>query len=198
MDIFSIIIIAIGLAMDSFAVCISKGMCMRELYPWRTIKIALVFGAFQAFMPLVGYLLGLGFLAYIAQYDHWLAFVILLLLGAKMIYESVTDDTPQTCETCSCSTAESVNWKQICTLAFATSIDAMATGFIFVPFPELLLVAVLSIGLVTLFFAYSGMFIGKRLGKRLHFNMEVLGGAVLILIGTKILVEHLIAEGAFA
>lgn len=192
-DFISIIIIAIGLAMDSFAVCIGKGMCRPHFYAWRSLKIAFVFGLFQGLMPLVGYGLGIGFATWIQRFDHWLAFIILLIIGVKMIYESLLPKPEQECIDCNCKESLDINWKNVVTLAFATSIDAMATGLIFVSYPGTIVMAVLTIGMVTLFFSFSGMFIGVRFGKKIRLNIEVLGGIILILIGAKILLQHLLA-----
>lgn len=191
-DFISIIIIAIGLAMDSFAVCIGKGMCRHRFYAWRSLKIAFVFGFFQGSMPLIGYVLGIGFASWMEQFDHWLAFFILAIIGIKMIYESISAKPETDCIDCDCNGTIPINWKSVVTLAIATSIDAMATGLIFVSYPGTILTATLTIGLVTLFFAFSGMFIGVRFGKKIRLNIEMLGGIILIAIGAKILFQHLL------
>lgn len=191
MDFLSIIIIAIGLAMDSFAVCISKGMCRQKFNAFRSFKIALVFGVFQGIMPLIGYALGVGFTSLIERIDHWLAFVILLLIGAKMIYESLHPKEEIDCN-CNCQESEVINWKVVITMAFATSIDALATGLIFVPYHDMIIKAVVTIGVVSFLFSFAGMFIGVYFGKRIKIDMTIFGGIILILIGTKILLEHTI------
>lgn len=192
MDFISIMIIAIGLAMDSFAVCIGKGMCRRRFYLWRSFKIAVVFGLFQGLMPFVGYALGIGFASWMQHFDHWLAFFILLIIGTKMIYEGLSAKPEIDCMDCDCKGELPISWKSVTTLAFATSIDAMATGLIFVSYPGTILTATLTIGFVTLLFAFSGMFIGVRFGTKIRLNIEMLGGVILILIGTKILLQHLL------
>lgn len=192
MDFISIMIIAIGLAMDSFAVCIGKGMCRQRFYLWRSFKIAVVFGLFQGLMPFVGYGLGIGFAQWMRHFDHWLAFFILAIIGIKMIYESVLPKSEKDCIDCDCKRELPISWKSVITLAFATSIDAMATGLIFVSYPGTILTATLTIGLITLLFAFSGMFIGVRFGKRIHCNIEMIGGIILIAIGAKILLQHLV------
>ncbi|MFA6702789.1 MAG: manganese efflux pump MntP family protein [Dysgonamonadaceae bacterium] len=189
MDFLSIIIIAIGLAMDSFAVCISKGMCRQKFNAFRSFKIALVFGIFQGVMPLIGYALGVGFTSLIERIDHWLAFVILLIIGAKMIYESLLSKEEIDCN-CNCQESEAINWKVVVTMAFATSIDALATGLIFVPYHDMIIKAVVTIGVVSFLFAFVGMLIGVNFGKRIKIDMTIIGGIILILIGTKILLGH--------
>ncbi|MDO5666109.1 MAG: manganese efflux pump MntP family protein [Bacteroidia bacterium] len=192
MDFISIIIIAVGLAMDSFAVCIGKGMCRQRFYAWRSLKIALVFGFFQGFMPLIGYALGIGFAAWMERFDHWLAFFILTVIGIKMVYESILPKSDGDCAGCDCKEDIIIDWKKVAILAFATSVDAMATGLIFVSYPGTILTAMLTIGLVTLFFTFLGMFIGVRFGKKIRCNIEMIGGVILIVIGMKILLEHLL------
>ncbi|MPM10996.1 putative manganese efflux pump MntP [bioreactor metagenome] len=185
-------IIAIGLAMDSFAVCVGKGMCRQRFYLWRSIKVAAVFGLFQGLMPFVGYGLGISFASWIQLFDHWFASFILSAIGIKMIYESFTAKPQGECVGCDCQEDISIDWKKVAMLAFATSIDAMATGLVFVSYPGTILTATITIGLVTLFFAFLGMFIGVRFGRRLRFNIEMLGGIILIAIGVKILLQHLL------
>ncbi len=191
MDFISILVIAIGLAMDSFAVCVGKGMCRQRFYGWRAFKIAVVFGFFQGVMPFAGYALGIGFAAWMRHFDHWLAFFILSIIGIKMIYESVLPKPDRKCADCDCGEDIAIDWKNVAVLAFATSIDALATGLIFVSYPGTILTAMLAIGLTTVFFAFAGMFIGGRFGKGIRLNIEMLGGIILIAIGTKILLQHL-------
>jgi putative Mn2+ efflux pump MntP len=185
-------LIAIGLAMDSFAVCVGKGMCRQRFYPWRSIKIAAVFGLFQGLMPFVGYALGISLASWIRNFDHWLAFFILSIIGAKMICESFSVQPDGECLACDCQEDRVVDWKKVAVLAFATSIDAMATGLVFVSYPGTISTATITIGVVTLLFAFSGIFIGVRFGRRLRLNIEMLGGIILITIGVKILLEHLL------
>ncbi|SCM56928.1 putative manganese efflux pump MntP {ECO:0000255/HAMAP-Rule:MF_01521} [Petrimonas mucosa] len=186
-------LIAIGLAMDSFAVCIGKGMCRRHFYPWRSARIALVFGLFQGLMPFAGYALGISFATWIQDYDHWVAFFILFVIGVKMISEGFVAGSGEECLGCDCQEDMTINWRKVVVLAFATSIDAMAIGLVFVSYPGTIMRATVTIALVTLLFAFSGMFIGVRFGRRFRFNVEILGGFILMAIGTKILLEHLVA-----
>ncbi|HMM17573.1 MAG: manganese efflux pump MntP family protein [Petrimonas sp.] len=192
MDYISIMLIAIGLAMDSFAVCVGKGMCRQRFYLWRSLKVAAVFGLFQGLMPFVGYVLGISFASWMQLFDHWFAFFILSVIGIKMIYESFISKPHEVCVGCDCQEDIVVDWRKVVVLAFATSIDAMATGLVFVSYPGTISTATITIGLVTLFFAFSGMFIGVRFGRRLRLNIEMLGGIILIAIGMKILFQHLL------
>lgn len=191
MDIISIFFIAVGLAMDSFAVCVGKGMCSNRFNVWRSFKIAIVFGLFQGLMPLGGYALGISFSEAIQNIDHWMAFVILLFLGGKMIYESLLPKPKKECGECAYDDTP-VYWNDVLTLALATSIDALAIGLIFVTIPKTLFTAVWMIGVVCVFFSFVGIWIGVRCGKSFRFNIEVLGGFILIVIGSKILIEHLL------
>lgn len=188
MDIISIIIIAIGLAMDSFAVCITRGMCRQQFQAARAVKVALVFGFFQGLMPIVGYLSGIAFKSWIEQFDHWFALVILSVIGLKMIYDGffAPKNTPCNCR----NMPDKVDWKKVILLAIATSIDALATGIIFVPYGNLIFIAAVIIAAVCFIFSFSGKYIGARFGKRLCVNVEVIGGFILIGIGLKVFLQH--------
>ena len=192
MDLLSIIIIGIGLAMDCFAVSISKGMHAKKHHFGLTFRMAMMFGIFQALMPLIGYAAGAGFAAYMKQIDHWIAFGLLLLIGIKMVIESLKtldleDDDDDD------KLINSFKWSTILSLALATSIDALATGIVFVPFPGVIWKAMVIIGLTSIMFTFLGMYIGVHFGKRFHINVEMIGGVILIGMGLKILIEHLIA-----
>jgi putative Mn2+ efflux pump MntP len=187
MDVLSIIIIGIGLAMDCFAVSISKGIHAKEHYFWMTFRMAFLFVLFQALMPLIGYELGSGYAIYMKSIDHWIAFGLLTLIGGKMVVEGFkpTDADSE----------KAINpfaWVSLLSLALATSIDAFATGIVFVPFPGLIWKAVAIIGIVSFIFTFFGVFIGVHFGKRFHLKVEMIGGIILIGIGLKILIEHLI------
>jgi len=186
MDILSIIIIGIGLAMDCFAVSVTKGICAKKLFFWLTFRMALLFGFFQAAMPLIGYAAGTAFANEIISYDHWVAFILLLLIGGKMVYEGLKTPDPE------CITVSNpFKWASLLSLALATSIDALATGIVLVPFPELIWEAVFIIGIVSFIFTFIGMYIGVHFGKRFHIKVETIGGFILIGIGIKILIQHL-------
>lgn len=187
MDILSIIIIGIGLAMDCFAVSISKGICLKKFKLKKALRMAMLFGLFQGLMPLIGYFAGFSFARQIADYDHWIAFVLLGGIGAKMFIEGLKPIDPH-CEIKS----NPFKWKVLFTLAFATSIDALATGIVFVPYPDKIWFAVTSIGMISFIFALSGVYLGVHFRQRIKINVEILGGIILFGIGAKILVEHLL------
>lgn len=192
MDILSLFIIATGLSMDSFAVCIGKGMCRKRFNVWRAIKIAFVFALFQGLMPLTGYALSIGFAAWIQQFDHWLAFIILAVIGLKMINDDFLPKKEDECMNCDCNESEMIDWRKVISLAFATSIDAAATGLIFASYPDTITRAIVVIGIVCFLFSLIGMSLGVRLGSRIHIRVEMAGGIILIAIGLKILLAHLL------
>ena len=187
MDILSIIIIGIGLSMDCFAVAISKGIHAQKHFFWLTFRMAFLFGFFQAIMPLIGYEVGSGYAASMRSIDHWVAFGLLSLIGGKMIIEGLKPIDPD-----SEKFTNPFAWASLLSLALATSIDAFATGIVFVPFPDTIWSAVIIIGLISFIFTFLGMFIGVHFGKRFHLKVEMIGGFILIGIGFKILIEHLI------
>ena len=192
MDFISIIFIAIALAMDCFAVATSTGISVRKFYPWNTLKMSLAFGIFQGGMSLIGYLAGISFADAISKYDHWVAFGLLLIIGGKMVIESFSDKKDENEEVgMNVDIAKRFSWKTIILLAIATSIDALATGIIFVPFPDFIVKAIIVIGFASFLFALIGMLIGVTFGKRFNLNANLIGGLILIGIGTKILIEHL-------
>lgn len=185
MDLLSIVILAIGLAADCFAVSVCKGMTTHQL-PWmRVILMALLFGLFQGGMPLITFFLGIGFAQYITPVDHWIAFVLLAFIGGKMIVESFKGEAEKS--------SQSFSWLTILTLAFATSIDALAMGIIFVPYPHQIAMAVGIIAATSFVASLAGSSIGFFFGKKFKLNVELIGGIILIGMGTKILIEHLFA-----
>ena len=185
MDKVSIIIIGIGLAMDCFAVSISKGICAKKFFFWHTLRMAVLFGLFQALMPLFGYLAGAGFANQMQTFDHWVAFGLLVIIGGKMLYEGFKTHDPD------CVTPNPFKLASLFPLALATSIDAFATGIVFVPYPGIIWIAITIIGLISFLFTFFGMYIGIHFGKRFHVKVEAIGGLILIGIGFKILLEHL-------
>lgn len=192
MSLLTVFLIAIGLSMDSFAVCITQGMCRKRFTPIRASKIALVFGLFQGAMPLVGYLIGSSFKAWITLFDHWFALIILSFIGGKMILESFkkNDNTEEDCmDSCDCQ-SDAIRWKNVVIMAFATSIDALATGILFVSYPHLILTACILIAVTCFGFSVFGKYIGAYFGDKLSVNVEVIGGIILIGIGVKIFMEH--------
>lgn len=193
MDFLSILLIAIGLSMDSFAVSTSRGICSYKLKKSQAFLLASVFALFQGLMPLIGYGVGQMFAAQIRAVDHWMTFLILLFIGVKMIVESLKEKKNEE-KTCDCDgncDKRNFRLKYLIILAIATSIDALATGFIFTPYPEKILLAVAVIGLTTFAFSYVGVNLGHKFGSKFNFNFEIIGGIVLILIGLRILIEHL-------
>jgi len=186
MDILSIIILGIGLAMDCFAVSVSKGVCAKKLHFFSTLKMALLFGFFQGIMPLIGFFAGISFAHQIEAFDHWVAFVLLFIIGGKMIYEGLQPHDPD------CSTDKNpFKWSTLISLAIATSIDALATGIIFINYPHLIWISIAIIGIISFLFSFLGMYIGVRFGNKFHVKVEVIGGIILIGIGLKILIEHI-------
>lgn len=183
MDIITIVFIAIALAMDAFAVSVASGAAYKQLHVKHTLRIAVFFGGFQAVMPLVGALAGLSFKEYIADYDHWVAFVILSAVGGKMIYESFKITEAQ-------KEYNPSNILVLLALSIATSIDALAIGITLSLVAASIVAAVIVIGLVTFLLSYLGVMLGKKFGHIFENKIEVVGGLVLIALGVKILLEH--------
>jgi len=186
MALITIIIIALGLSMDAFAVSIVSGAAYKQLKIKHALRIAFFFGGFQAIMPLIGYLAGLSIKTYITPYDHWVAFGLLSAVGGKMIYESFKIKSAE----------ENLNPSNILillVLSLATSIDALAIGITLSFLRVSLATAVSIIGLVTFVLSYLGVFIGKRFGHFFENKIEAIGGLILIGLGLKILIEHLVS-----
>jgi len=172
-----VIILAVALSMDAFAVSIGLGA--KKNTPSLALKAGLFFGVFQALMPFIGYLGGKGVLGWIEAYAHWIAFGLLALIGAKMIYEGFQEGIEED--------ISAVTHKMMLVLAIATSIDAMAAGFSLTLLDANPYIACLIIGIITFAFSVAGVFIGRRSGTWLESKAEIFGGAVLILMGIKIL-----------
>ena len=185
MSIIEIVLIGVGLAMDAFAVSICKGLAMRKMNYRQAIIIAGFFGVFQALMPALGYLLGTTFANKIAIIDHWIAFILLALIGLNMIKESRETDECETCQD------ESLDLKELLMMGIATSIDALAVGITFAFLKVEILQATLIIGITTFVLSLIGVVIGNMFGSRFKSKAELTGGCILILIGLKILLEHL-------
>ena len=187
MNLITIILIAIGLAMDALAVSIATGAMYKKQESNHAFAIAFAFGGFQAMMPLVGWLAGLTLRGFIQHYDHWIAFILLAFIGSKMIYESFQIKRAQ-------KQSDTLSAAMILVLALATSIDALAVGITFsFLLAGSLAIAVIIIGLITFVFSYTGFYIGKSFGHFFETGIEAIGGLILIAIGTKILLEHLFA-----
>ena len=184
MTLYTIITLAVGLAMDAFAASICQGLRMQKM----NIKIALfisgMFGLFQGAMPLLGYVVGKQFETYITSIDHWIAFILLGLIGFNMIKESLDPEND-------CCELFGFNLKEIVIMAIATSIDALAVGITFAFLKVNVTVAVILIGLITFVICFGGIFIGHHFGSKYKTKAELLGGIILVCIGLKILLEHL-------
>jgi putative Mn2+ efflux pump MntP len=185
-DFITIIIIAIGLAMDAFAVSIVSGAAYKQLRIKHALRIAFFFGGFQAIMPLIGYLAGSSIKNYIASYDHWVAFGLLSAVGSRMIYESFKIKSVE-------NNLNPTSILILLVLSIATSIDALAIGITLSFLRVSLVTAVSIIGLVTFVLSYLGVFIGKRFGHFFENKIEAVGGLILIGLGLKILFEHLVS-----
>jgi putative Mn2+ efflux pump MntP len=179
-----LIIIAVGVSMDAFAVSICKGLSLRSLRPKHILSTAVWFGGFQALMPLIGYYLGVSFADSVADFDHWIAFVLLGIIGGKMIKEAFEKDDE-------CDYNPDFSFKTMLALAVATSIDAMAVGVSLAFLKVDIWTSILVIGLMTGTFSALGVKLGNLFGCRYKSKAEVVGGIVLVGIGIKILVEHL-------
>ncbi|MBQ3140909.1 MAG: manganese efflux pump [Clostridia bacterium] len=179
-----LLILAIGLSMDAFAVAICKGLCTQQYRLRHSVVVGAWFGGFQALMPAIGFLLGSAFEGYIKQWDHWVAFVLLGLIGANMIRESFSKEE-EACE------RNPLAFRAMLIVAIATSIDALAVGVTFAFLSVNLPVALLCIGVSTFLLSGVGVRIGNVFGARYKSKAEFSGGLILILLGTKILLEHL-------
>lgn len=182
MGIIEVLLIAVGVSMDAFAVSLAKGISAREVKMKHALTAGVWFGGFQAMMPTLGYFLGLGFATFIGQWDHWVAWALLSLIGANMVKESFSDDNEEV--------SHSFRFWHMFTLAIATSIDALAVGVSFAFLEMSIWMPVAIIGLTTMMFSIAGVLLGKKVGERFKSRAELLGGLVLIGIGCKILIEH--------
>lgn len=189
MNIFELLLIAVGLSMDAFAVSICHGLSMTKASLKKALVIGLYFGIFQALMPLIGYLIGAQFADLIEDYDHWVSFVLLTLIGVKMIAESLEKENQP--DTCAEKKEVSLTPVKMLPLAVATSIDALAVGISFAFMQIQIVSAVTLIGITTLVLSVAGVKIGNLFGTRFKSKAELAGGLILILLGVKILLEHL-------
>ena len=183
MSLGELFLIAVGLSMDAFAIAICKGLSIRTLRKRDAVICGLYFGIFQALMPAIGYLLGASFADAVVQLDHWIAFILLGIIGFNMIRESFSGDE----EKCD----PSLRFRDMLPLAIATSIDALTVGISFAFLRVDIVPAVSFIGVTTFLLSAVGVYLGHVFGSRFKSKAEFLGGAVLILLGTKILLEHL-------
>lgn len=185
---FTLLLMGVGLAMDAFAVSICKGLSMRKVNKKQCLVIGLFFGGFQALMPFIGWVLGSQFEQYITSIDHWIAFILLGFIGGKMVVEAIREkdeavevgkmDPP-------------LDLKEMFILAIATSIDALAVGITFAFLQVPIVEAISIIGITTFAISVIGVYVGNFFGNRYKKKAELAGGMILILIGLKILLEHL-------
>ena len=185
MVLITVIIIAIGLAMDTFAVSIVSGAAYKRLNTKYALRMAFFFGGFQALMPTIGALAGMSIEKYIADYDHWVAFALLITIGCKMIYESFKIKPSN-------ENFDPSNLLVVLVLSIATSIDALAIGITLPLLKMPIATAVVIIGLVTFIISYLGSLIGKKIGHFFENKIEAVGGLILISLGAKILFEHIL------
>lgn len=183
MGLIELFLIAVGLSMDAFAVSVCKGLAMPKCTFKKEAIVGLWFGGFQALMPAIGYILGAQFQEAIASIDHWIAFVLLALIGGNMIHEALDNDEEEA--------DASLDVKTMFLLAVATSIDALAIGITFAFLKVSIIPAVCFIGIVTFIISFAGVKIGNVFGARYKNKAEIVGGVILILLGLKILLEHL-------
>jgi len=183
MGLIELFLIAVGLSMDAFAVSVCKGLAMPKCTFKKAAIVGLWFGGFQALMPAIGYILGAQFQEAIASIDHWIAFVLLALIGGNMIHEALDNDEEEA--------DASLDVKPMFLLAVATSIDALAIGITFAFLKINIIPAVCFIGIVTFIISFAGVKIGNVFGARYKNKAEIVGGVILILLGLKILLEHL-------
>lgn len=183
MKFIEILIIGISLAMDAFAVSVCKGLSMKKMNWKKAGIIALYFGIFQALMPIIGFVLGSAFSEVVESIDHWIAFFLLAIIGINMIKEAKDDEIEKR--------NDLVDFKTMLPLAIATSIDALAVGITFAIFNTNIIYAISIIGIVTFIIALLGVKIGNKFGDKFQNKAELVGGIFLILIGVRILLEHL-------
>ena len=182
MGIAELVIIAVGLSMDAFAVSIGKGLSLKQIKLRHVLSVGLWFGGFQALMPLIGYLLGATFTAVVSDFDHWIAFFLLGIIGFNMIRDSFSKEEEKH--------DDDFSFRTMFMLAVATSIDALAVGVSFAFLSVDLWISVALIGLITFAFSAVGLKIGNIFGNKYKSKAEFTGGVVLVLMGVKILVEH--------
>ena len=189
MDTVSIIFLSIGLGMDCFAISTAQGIATAKRPMWsQAVLMAVLFGVFQAGMPLISFCIGELFTAWITRYNHWIAFGLLLLIGANMIIEGLRGEAKEVSE----DGRTLFRFRRLIVLAIATSIDALSIGIVFVPTPQIVPFAFPIIGLCSSGMSLTGYLAGIKIGRKISFPTEIIGGIVLIGIGVKILLESLL------
>lgn len=186
MDFITLIILSLGLSVDSFAVSIGCGFSKSNICLKKSLIVASSLAIFQALMPVIGWFLGSNVKEYVSEFDHWIAFIFLTILGGKMIFEKPDEE-----ENCSCS----LSFGEVLMMSVGTSIDALVIGFSFAFLAVNITHTALTIGTITFIASMIGLSIGKKTGSRLGYKAMILGGIVLISIGLKILIEHLYFGG---
>ena len=181
MNLFDIILTSLALASDAFTVSICKGMIIKKNKKKKTLIIASYFGIFQGLMTLIGYLFGSIFYEIIVNFDHWLAFVFLSIIGINMIIESFKSE----------QFSDSINFKEMIFLSVATSIDALVVGITLSLFSLNIILAIIIITLITFLLSFIGVLFGSKIKEKINVKLEIIGGIILILLGFKILFEHL-------
>lgn len=189
MSLIGIFLISVGLSMDAFAVAITKGITMKKLRVKSALKIAVFFGFFQGFMPYIGWLVGVRFSNYVEKFDHWIAFILLVSIGGKMVYEAYKNQDECAVDVAS-GKEEALSSRVLLILAIATSIDALAVGVSFAFLKVEIIKSIIMIGVTTFAISYIGVVMGRKLGCLFQKKAEIFGGIILMLIGTKILLEH--------
>ena len=183
MDIIQLLILAVSLSMDAIAVAICKGLAFGRIRLRQALVVGLYFGVFQAAMPTIGYFLGMGFRQYIESFDHWIAFGLLAFLGARMIIEAVRGGEEEV--------SSSLDIREMTLLAIATSIDALAAGISLSVLDASIGTAALFIGIITFTLSVAAVYIGGYIGAKFKKPAELAGGAALVLLGIKVLIDHL-------
>ena len=191
MSFLEIVLLAVGLSMDSLAVSVTGGALIQNYRHHHMLKIGCVMGIFQAGMTIAGYLAGMSFKKYITAFDHWIAFLLLLYLGGKMIWDAVKElRAPE-----ACPVGRAFSYKLMVVQAFATSIDALAVGISLACIESAIALEALTIGIVTFLFSAFGVYFGNHFSRKIDLKLDLIGGLILIGIGTKILIEHLYFNG---
>lgn len=188
MSFIDIVLLAVGLSMDSLAVSVTGGALIQDYRHRHLLKIGGVLGVFQAGMTMAGYLAGMSFQKYITAFDHWIAFLLLFYLGSKMIYESTREQEEEYKTNPLC-------YRTLCGLGIATSIDALAVGISLACIESAIALEALTIGIVTFLFSAFGVYFGNHFGRKIDLKLDLIGGLILIAIGGKILVEHVYFNG---
>lgn len=183
MGVIEIVLIGVSLAMDAFAVAICKGLSMKKFELRKSIIVGVYFGFFQGLMPIIGFLLGVSFQSIITKIDHWVAFILLSVIGSNMLKDSFSKESEEV--------NDKVDFKTMLPLALATSIDALAVGITFAFLKVNVIFASLLIAITTLLLSLVGVKIGNKFGNKYEKKAEFMGGSILILIGLKTLLEHL-------